>query len=121
LPSDVASESQIPSTAGLIDATTATFISQSVVSTSTIACDQLTTPEGHEAVIRLFGTDMEAMLDARESAIRLQWSPYDYIYVSDTMVSFYIDGNEIFRVTPAQILYNNSPLATSSNVVPVFG
>lgn len=65
-----------------------------------IACDQLTTPTGHEPVINLFTRDgYQCQIDARKSdggsfgtALRLKYDDYNYYYVIDNSIQFYQKG-----------------------------
>lgn len=72
------------------------------VNQGAIACDILTTPSGHEPIIRLFGSSKSGFaIDARksdgssqESAIRLKYDSNNYLWVGYNAAEIYIEGKE---------------------------
>ncbi|CCL51405.1 tail fiber domain-containing protein [Clostridioides difficile] len=76
------------------------------VNQGAIACDILTTPSGHEPIIRLFGSSRSGFaIDARQSdgssqasAIRLKYDSNNYFWVGYDTAEIYVDGEEHFIV-----------------------
>ncbi|HBF2881936.1 TPA: tail fiber domain-containing protein [Clostridioides difficile] len=76
------------------------------VNQGAIACDILTTPPGHEPIIRLFGSSRSGFaIDARRSdgssqasAIRLKYDSNNYFWVGYDTAEIYVDGEEHFIV-----------------------
>lgn len=76
------------------------------VNQGAIACDILTTPSGHEPIIRLFGSSRSGFaIDARRSdgssqasAIRLKYDSNNYFWVGYDTAEIYVDGEEHFIV-----------------------
>ncbi|VIF92516.1 Uncharacterised protein [Clostridioides difficile] len=76
------------------------------VNQGAIACDILTTPSGHEPIIRLFGSSRSGFaIDARRSdgasqasAIRLKYDSNNYFWVGYDAAEIYVDGEEHFIV-----------------------
>ncbi|MDV9617699.1 tail fiber domain-containing protein [Clostridioides difficile] len=76
------------------------------VNQGAIACDILTTPAGHEPIIRLFGSSRSGFaIDARQSdgasqasAIRLKYDSNNYFWVGYDTAEIYVDGEEHFIV-----------------------
>lgn len=72
------------------------------VNQGAIACDILTTPYGHEPIIRLFGSSRSGFaIDARQSdgssqasAIRLKYDSNNYFWVGYDTAEIYVDGEE---------------------------
>ncbi|MCP8386674.1 tail fiber domain-containing protein [Clostridioides difficile] len=72
------------------------------VNQGAIACDILTTPSGHEPIIRLFGSSRSGFaIDARQSdgssqasAIRLKYDSNNYFWVGYDTAEIYVDGEE---------------------------
>ena len=87
-----------------------------------IACDTLTTPEGHDPVINLFTSKgRKCQIDARNSdggsfggAIRLKYDDDNYMFISDNVIEFYQDGIGTFQFshyeTGSKISTNNGAL-----------
>lgn len=76
------------------------------VNQGAIACDILTTPSGHEPIIRLFGSSRSGFaIDARRSdgasqasAIRLKYDSNNYFWIGYDTAEIYVDGEEHFIV-----------------------
>ncbi len=76
------------------------------VNQGAVACDILTTPSGHEPIIRLFGSSRSGFaIDARQSdgssqasAIRLKYDSNNYFWVGYDTAEIYVDGEEHFIV-----------------------
>ncbi|EGT5282695.1 tail fiber domain-containing protein [Clostridioides difficile] len=76
------------------------------VNQGAIACDILTTPSGHEPIIRLFGSSRSGFaIDARRSdgssqasAIRLKYDSNNYFWIGYDAAEIYVDGEEHFIV-----------------------
>ncbi|MCC0783645.1 tail fiber domain-containing protein [Clostridioides sp. ES-S-0108-01] len=76
------------------------------VNQGAVACDILTTPSGHEPIIRLFGSSRSGFaIDARRSdgssqasAIRLKYDSNNYFWVGYDAAEIYVDGEEHFIV-----------------------
>lgn len=72
------------------------------VNQGAVACDILTTPSGHEPIIRLFGSSRSGFaIDARQSdgasqasAIRLKYDSNNYFWVGYDTAEIYVDGEE---------------------------
>lgn len=75
------------------------------VNQGAIACDILTTPPGHEPIIRLFGSGRSGFaIDARKSdgssqasAIRLKYNSNNYFFVGDGGAAIYVDAYENYK------------------------
>lgn len=75
------------------------------VNQGAIACDILTTPPGHEPIIRLFGSSRSGFaIDARRSdgssqasAIRLKYNSNNYFFVGDGGAAIYVDAYENYK------------------------
>ncbi|HBG3789753.1 TPA: tail fiber domain-containing protein [Clostridioides difficile] len=75
------------------------------VNQGAIACDILTTPSGHEPIIRLFGSSRSGFaIDARRSdgssqasAIRLKYNSNNYFFVGDGGAAIYVDAYENYK------------------------
>lgn len=75
------------------------------VNQGAIACDILTTPPGHEPIIRLFGSSRSGFaIDARKSdgssqasAIRLKYNSNNYFFVGDGSAAIYVDAYENYK------------------------
>ncbi|MCC0731229.1 tail fiber domain-containing protein [Clostridioides sp. ZZV14-6048] len=76
------------------------------VNQGAVACDILTTPSGHEPIIRLFGSSSSGFaIDARRSdgssqasAIRLKYDSNNYFWIGYNAAEIYVDGEEHFIV-----------------------
>jgi hypothetical protein len=87
----------------------------------------LTTPTGHNPIIKLFSATNQAAIDATANmnsgtgtAIRLKWDNSNYVYVSTNQITFYLGGVGVFNVTPSGVFFNGVNIS-GGNVVPVFG
>ncbi|EMQ1359257.1 tail fiber domain-containing protein [Clostridioides difficile] len=75
------------------------------VNQGAIACDILTTPSGHEPIIRLFGSSRSGFaIDARRSdgasqasAIRLKYDSNNYFFVGNGSAAIYVDAYENYK------------------------
>ncbi|MCC0707185.1 tail fiber domain-containing protein [Clostridioides sp. ES-S-0190-01] len=75
------------------------------VNQGAIACDILTTPSGHEPIIRLFGSSKSGFaIDARKSdgasqasAIRLKYDSNNYFFVGSGSAAIYINAYENYK------------------------
>lgn len=75
------------------------------VNQGAIACDILTTPSGHEPIIRLFGSSKSGFaIDARQSdgasqasAIRLKYDSNNYFWVGNGNASIYVNAYENYK------------------------
>ncbi|NJJ37039.1 tail fiber domain-containing protein [Clostridioides difficile] len=95
------------------------------VNQGAIACDILTTPSGHEPIIRLFGSSKSGFaIDARQSdgasqasAIRLKYDSNNYFWVGNGNASIYVNAYENYKFgsNEAKLGANKIDVGSSGN------